>query len=283
MNNTVPVFPQLPPVAEITHLGGNPENTLSGEWPDRFYKNITSAELHSYKVENPRAMALLCAGGGYTSLMYDKEGVEVALWLNSLNIDAHVLVHRLPGAPDGFGGNFGKNASLDDGIRAIEFLAGGFPKLPLIHVGLSSGGHLASVLSCNTEQIKARGVLVGYAPLNSNHRLHKFPPDKPDYEPVEKQDFYDDWPIGLTEYKTTIPSLPIFLAYALMDDLVPVQHALRFVATAAQLGLDLDAHVFGSAPHGFALRGQSGSHLDWPLLAAHWVDRILNYSNSQSL
>ena len=44
-----------------------------------------------------RGRALVYAGGGYLQLMHDKEGVEIAQWLNTLGLDAYVLVHRLPG------------------------------------------------------------------------------------------------------------------------------------------------------------------------------------------
>jgi len=250
-------------------------NRLSGDWPDRVLGAVTRAELHSFTLAAPRARALVYAGGGYTQLFYDKEGTEVALWLNGLGIDAHILVHRLPGAPDGCDGAFPKDIALRDGLAALDCLAGDGPDLPLFHVGLSSGGHLAAVMACQTHALVPRGALIAYAPINANHRLHKVPPGKPDYPPLEKQDFYDDWPIGLADYPHGLPKVPLFLAYALHDRSVPVQHALRLVETAAAAGLDVDAHIFGAAPHGFALRDRVGSHALWPQLAADWIDRHL--------
>ena len=72
-----------------------------------------------------------------------------------------------------------------------------------------------------------------------------------------------------------MPSCPVFLAYALHDTAVPVEHALNIIKTARDLGLDLDAHVFGQAPHGFALRDTSGTHRAWPRLAADWLEEKL--------
>lgn len=275
MRSSLPTLPPSPPPPEIAILGGGRENALAGTWPDRHLENVTRAELHSHRVATPRAMALVCAGGGYTSLVYDKEGTELALWLNGIGIDAHILVHRLPGGRDGTGGHHGRDVARQDGLRALALLADRFADLPLFHVGLSSGGHLAGVLACHAQPVPARGLLIGYGPLNANHRDHKFPPDKPDYKPAAKQDFYDDWPVGLAGYERAIPRLPVFLAYALRDAAVPVQHALRFIETAAGQDLDLDAHVFGTAPHGFALRERAGTHAAWPALAQQWFDRLL--------
>ena len=259
----------------IAVLAEGSANRFTGNWPDRIMGAVTRAELHSFTVVRPRARAIVYVGGGYTQLVYDKEGTEVALWLNELGIDAHVLVHRLPGAADGEGGVFPKDIALADGRAALEHLAKEDSELPLFHVGLSSGGHLAAVMACQTGVLAPRGVLIAYAPINANHRLYKVPAGKPDYPPAEKQDFYDDWPIGLAGHPHGLPQAPIFLAYALHDQSVPVQHALRLIETAASAGLDVDAHIFGTAPHGFALREQAGSHALWPKLAADWMDRHL--------
>lgn len=258
------------PAGIVTPLSNGAANIVEDDWPDRRLATVSRAELWSYPAFAPRAQAVIYAGGGYTSLFVDKEGVEVALWLNSLGIDAHVLVHRLPGQPDGKGGVHPKDIALTDGLAALGHLSA---PLPLIHVGLSSGGHLAGVMACQTTAIDVRGAIIAYAPLNANHRRHKYPGGKPDYPPVEKQDFYDDWPIGLAGYPRTIPKVPVFLAYALTDTSVPVQHALRFVETAAAQKLDVDAHIFGLAPHGFALRSKIGSEAGWPSLAAEWIER----------
>lgn len=259
---------------ETTALSEGPENNLEGVWPDRMMTEVNRAELRSFRAADPWARALVIAGGGYTKLVYDKEGVEVALWLNGLGIDAHILVHRLPGAATPEGGLHPKDIALQDAFAALDHLASEDKTLPLFHVGLSSGGHLAGVMACQTHGVGAAGALIGYAPLNANHRDHKFPPEKPDYPPVQKQDFYDDWPVGLADFDDAMPKIPVFLAYALHDRTVPVQHALRLVETAAAGDASVEAHIFAGAPHGFALRNLNGSVETWPELAAAFMRRL---------
>lgn len=242
-------------------------NVLDGDSPDRVCRQPTRAELHAYPSPTPaRGRALVYAGGGYLQLMHDKEGVAVARWLNTLGLDAFVLVHRLPGQA---GQPF--DIALQDGLLALDHLAT-LPPLPLLHVGLSSGGHLAGVMACQPHALGTVGAVIAYAPLNANHRDHKAPAGKPDYPPPEKQAFYDAWPIGIATEPHGLPRCPVFLAYALHDPIVPVQHALNLLTAAQQHGLDVEAHVFPQAEHGFALRSLAGTHDQWPVLAARWMD-----------
>jgi acetyl esterase/lipase len=252
---------------EVIALGSGAPNGLHGAWPDRVLDVVSRPELHVYRAAKPTGRVLVCPGGGYLRLMYDREGAEVAQWLNSLGYDAYVLVHRLPGAVGSDGAVWPKDIALTDGLAALELI----PRdQPLFVLGLSSGGHLASVLACQLG-VDPAGLLIAYAPINANHSNYKAPAGKPDYPPAEKQAFYDDWAIGLASEPHGVPRCPVFLAYALMDEAVPIEHALNFIKTARDEGLDLDAHVFGTAPHGFALRELDGPQGAWPELAAKWM------------
>ena len=259
---------------EIIALSDGAPNQLSGSWPDRVCTTIRRLELHAYRVTEPKAQALIYPGGGYLKLMHDKEGVEVALWLNSLSIDAYVVTHRLPGtaAPAGV---HPKDIALTDALACLDYLHRNGSQLPLFHVGLSSGGHLAGVMACQDHPLAAKGAIIAYAPVNANHKDYKAPAGKPDYPPAEKQAFYNDWPIGIAALPHGMPKIPVFLAYALHDQSVPVDHVLNFVRSAQQAECDVDAHIFGMAPHGFALRDKSGTHAAWTDLAEQWMAQQL--------
>lgn len=265
------------PQAKITPLAPGADNVFAGTWPDRVCTQALRPELHAYAAKGtPRARALVLTGGGYLQLVFDKEGLEIAQWLATLGIEPHVLLHRLPGQPDGTGSVWPFDIALHDGLLALRQLAS-LPALPLFILGLSSGGHLAGVLACQpaAHAAGAVGALIGYAPLNANHRAYKVPAGKPDYPPPEKQAFYDAWPIGLAAEPQGLPPLPLFLAYALHDAAVPVAHALRAVQGVQQAGGSVELHVFPDAPHGFALRERAGTHAHWPALAERWMNERL--------
>ena len=265
----------MPSPISVLPLDQGDDNLIEGDWPDRVVVAVNRPELQAFTIERPKAQALIFAGGGYVKLMLDTEGSDIAAWLNKLGYDAHLLVHRLPGA--GSPPN-PKDIALNDAMRAIEALKAS--DLPLILVGLSSGGHLAGVVACQAGT-DARALVIAYAPLNANHRDYKAPAGKPDFPPAEKQAFYNDWPIGIATEPHGVPTCPVFLAYALHDAAVPVEHALNIIRTARDLNLDLDAHIFGQAPHGFALRDTNGSHASWPDLAADWLNRKLSVPASR--
>lgn len=255
---------------DVIPLSDDVPNRLSGSWPDRLYEEVHRLELHTYRVANPKAQALVYPGGGYLKLMHDKEGVEIALWLNSLAINAYVVTHRLPGAAAANGAH-PKDIALTDGLVCLDYLHRSSPNLPLFHVGLSSGGHLAGVMACQDHALAAKGAIIAYAPLNANHRDYKAPAGKPDYPPVAKQDFYNDWPIGIAALPHGMPKIPLFLTYALHDQSVPVDHILNLIRSAHEAQREVDAHIFGTAPHGFALRDKSGTHAAWTDLAEQWI------------
>lgn len=256
---------------QITPLSSGEANSFAGDEGDRRLDAVTRAELWTFRTERPRAAALIFAGGGYLALMLEREGVEAAQWLNANGYDAHVLVHRLPGASNGQGGVWPADIALQDALAAVAAIGN---DLPLFLVGLSSGGHLAGAVACQP-QVNARGLIIAYAPVNANHRDYKAPKGKPDYPPAEKQAFYNAWPIGIKSEPHGMPSCPVFLAYALRDQVVPIEHALNFIVSARDLDLDLDAHIFGRAPHGFALRATDGTEATWPNLAIDWLKRKL--------
>ena len=266
--------PALTPLQPNTihALSVGPPNVLQGERPNRTYNQVSQAELHCFRpVAAPRARVLLCAGGGYVGLAYDREGAEVAAWLVQAGYEVCVLVHRLPGAEPAA---WPSDIALRDGQRALALMVT-FPPLPLLLMGLSSGGHLAGALACQAEAQAALGLVIAYAPLNANHRDYKAPAGKPDFAPPQKQAFYNAWPIGMTQEPRGLPPQPVFLAYALHDTIVPIEHALNFIRSARDTGLQLDAHIFHEAPHGFALRELEGSQRAWPALALDWMARQL--------
>ena len=161
------------PAGIVTPLSNGAANIVEGDWPDRRLATVSRAELWSYPASAPRAQAVIYAGGGYTSLFVDKEGVEVALWLNGLGIDAHVLVHRLPGQPDGKGG-----------VHPRRHRADRWPSPPST---ICPRPCLSSTSACLRADIslgswparQPRSTCAApssaYAPLNANHRRHKYP------------------------------------------------------------------------------------------------------------
>ena len=91
-----------------------------------------------------RTAVIVCPGGGYTSLAYDKEGTRIAEWLNTEGISAFVLSYRL--AP-----RYHYPAQILDGQRAVRWVRAhaaeyGVAPNRIGAWGFSAGGHLVGML-----------------------------------------------------------------------------------------------------------------------------------------
>ena len=178
--------------------------------PSRSLRGISEPALTAFHAAAPNGAAMLVIpGGGYTQLVVDKEGFEVARWLNGLGIDAFVLLHRLPGE----GHADGAHVPMLDAQRALRSLRAqasvlGVDAARIGVLGLSSGGHLAAALAANhaarlhepgdaIDALSARPdlVIAGYAPISTNARDSLFDPAQPPLEPPEKQALYDAYPV----------------------------------------------------------------------------------------
>ena len=91
---------------------------------------------------------IVCPGGGYGILAYNKEGTEIAVWLNSIGITGVVLKYRVPKNQDG---------AFQDIQRAVRLVRQNAASWNIATnrigvMGFSAGGHLSARLSTNSDQ-----------------------------------------------------------------------------------------------------------------------------------
>ncbi len=91
---------------------------------------------------------LICPGGGYRHLAFEKEGVKVAKWLNDLGITAFVLKYRLPSALIMKDPKWGPLQDAQHALRwvRINHKKWGLNPEKIGIMGFSAGGHLAATL-----------------------------------------------------------------------------------------------------------------------------------------
>jgi acetyl esterase/lipase len=100
------------------------------------------------KTGTPAPAIVVCPGGGYSYVVYDKEGTEVAAWLNSNGITALVLKYRVPNNREG---------ALQDVQRALSLARAhtaewNIDAQRLGVMGFSAGGNLAAKASTLFDQ-----------------------------------------------------------------------------------------------------------------------------------
>ncbi|MEN9573225.1 MAG: hypothetical protein RL514_1080 [Verrucomicrobiota bacterium] len=113
--------------------------------------DINEPTITVFKVpgtNKPTPAVIICPGGAYSILAYNKEGTEIAAWLNSIGITGIVLKYRVPGNQDG---------AFQDIQRAVRLTRRNASDWNISAnrvgvMGFSAGGHLCARLSTNADK-----------------------------------------------------------------------------------------------------------------------------------
>ena len=98
----IPVWPDQVPDADLWR-DADPEVELLSAMQLRLIRNVGRPTLTAYLPDPSTATGtgvVVCPGGAFHYLMVDKEGTEVARWLNARGVAAFVLKYRLFPTPD---------------------------------------------------------------------------------------------------------------------------------------------------------------------------------------
>lgn len=146
---TLPLWPK-------EQMPGHGPKGLERELPARGDQVVRITDIHEpslavFKVpgaNRPSPAIIICPGGAYSILAYNKEGTEIAAWLNAIGITGVVLKYRVPGNQDG---------AFQDIQRAMRLVrhqaaAWNIATDRIGVMGFSAGGHLCARLSTHAEQ-----------------------------------------------------------------------------------------------------------------------------------
>jgi acetyl esterase/lipase len=209
------------------------------------------------------AAVLVCPGGGYHILAMDLEGTEVCGWLNSLGVTAVLLKYRVPQR----NGLAKHAAALQDAERALGLVRhraadwGVDPKRIGV-LGFSAGGHLAAVLSAQTQ---ARGYPIVDAADEMSCRPDFTILVYPAYLTVKEE---NDRIAPELEVSTNTP--PTFMCMA-EDDSVRVENVLHYALALRKANVPLELHIYPTGGHGYGLRPTAEAATTWPQRAAEWL------------
>jgi acetyl esterase/lipase len=203
---------------------------------------------------------IVCPGGGYQYVTYDKEGTEIAEWLNSLGISALVLKYRVPNNRAGALQDLQRSLSL---VRA-QANAWNIDPNRLGVIGFSAGGHLAAKANDET-------AMRAYEPVDEVDQQLCLP----DFTVLVYPAYLEQGGALASDLKVTAGLSPTLIVHS--DD----DH--HFVAGsrvyAAALAQEKVAHSFLCYPtggHGYGLRSR-GAAREWPTAAADWFNEIVQH------
>lgn len=225
---------------------------------------------------------LICPGGGYSHLAYNKEGVNVAEWFNSIGITAFVLKYRLPSDSIMTDKTIGPLMDAQKAMRVIRSNAEKWNINPnkIGVIGFSAGGHLASTLcthynekvyDSDTISAKPDFSILGYPVISmqtdithmgSRENLLGKNPDK-----KEIIKFSNDQQVNEN-------TPPAFLFAAEDDHTVPIQNSINYFMSLRKFKIPSELHIYQSGGHGFGLAKKGSTESDWPKECERWLKAI---------
>jgi acetyl esterase/lipase len=206
---------------------------------------------------------IVCPGGAYIRLSYDKEGTEAAAWLNKLGFTAFVLSYRVPD---------NKNGAFQDAQRAIRIVRSNKSKWNINTdrigiMGFSAGGNVsarASVLFNSRT----------YQPVDAIDSISC----RPDFAMLIYPAYLDQGENRSLspELKITKETPPIFI-FQTADDYTYGNSSLVMEGALRDAKIPVELHLVPKGGHGYGLRPGNPAAETWPGLAEKWLNHL--YSN----
>ncbi len=200
--------------------------------------------------------ALVIPGGGHRQVVIEKEGWEIADWLNDHGIAAFVLKYRLARAE---GSKYKvEDDALADTARAMRLIRsratewGVNPDLLGVE-GFSAGGELAALIETRFDA----------GDPNAADPIERFS-SRPDFAIV----VYPGFRRGLIHVPENAP--PTFLVCA-DDDRAHIYTTVDLYMDLFERGISSEMHIYASGGHGFGLRPSDGPVETWDDRLVDWM------------
>lgn len=243
---------------------------------------VNVPSLTAYFPDKPNGKSvIICPGGGYQILAFDKEGTRVAEVFNQWGYTAFVLKYRLPDDSTQFDKSIVPLMDAQQAIKTVRKNAAAWGLLPnkIGIMGFSAGGHLASTASTHylmnlgnslQDTISARpdfSILLypvisfdtSITHMGSRNSLIGKNPTQ------EISDFYSN------EKQVNAQTPPAFLVHAGDDKAVPVENSIRYYQACIKNGVRAEMHLYPAGGHGFGLNNKTTTD-DWMQRLRNWLE-----------
>ena len=281
-NKIIPLYPEG--VKCENELPAKTDYDESG----RIFKKVVDPEVWYYptpKKDKTQTAVLVIPGGGYYGLWFDKEGVEVANWLNNLGISAFVLKHRVPHWESE---DCRSKVALLDAQRSIRIIRANSKKWEINPnkigvLGFSAGGHLASTLSTHhdnglneseleIDKISSRpdfSILVypvitmqdtSYTNMGTRINL------------LGKMPLEDSLNYFSNELQVKEDTPPAILIHTDEDKVVPPENSINYYLALRKFNIPAALHIWEGGLHGLGLADNyKGAFKNWPETVKNWL------------
>lgn len=225
--------------------------------------NINNPSLTVFIPETPndsKGAIIVSPGGGYGILAIDKEGYEIAEWLNSLGYTAFVLQYRVPKKRKG------ALQDIQRAIRMVRSKASVYNLNPhkIGVIGFSAGGHLSTLASTSYKKDSYSKIdNVDVLSSRPNFSMFIYPAylDKGENRSLSPEIIIDQH------------TAPAFV-FGTMDD--PYGNSSLVIAAALRdKKVPVELHMLHEGGHGYGLRKGNIAAETWPDLAETWLNKMV--------
>jgi acetyl esterase/lipase len=278
-NQVIPLWNKIPDEIKAADYKEK-ESITDGKLQSTTQVTIPTLSIFIPKDAKPNQTAvIICPGGGYMHLAFDKEGTKVAEWFNSLGIVAFVLKYRLPNDL------IMKNkivGPLQDAQEAVRYVRQNAAKLNIDPnkigiLGFSAGGHLASTLSTHyddkvyesTYKVSARPdfSILMYPVISMENQITHKGSQTNLLGNNPSQDLIDSYS---NEKKVTSKTPPAFLIHATDDTVVIPENSINYYLALKKNGIKAELHLYEKGGHGFGL-GVNDTSKFWTRDCVEWL------------
>ena len=231
-------------------------------------------------VDRPNGTAvILCPGGGYRYLSWQREGQQYAAWLSTLGITTFILKSRLQ--------EWGHPAPLQDVLRALRLVRSraaefGVDPQRIGVMGSSAGGHLAASASTLFDHADGRtgAVLDHSVSARPDFAMLVYPVitmTDPAAHAGSRRALLGADPspalLALTslEQQVTAATPPTVLLHTQGDKTVPVQNSILYYQALTRAGVPAELYLFEQGGHGIGMRDGLGTASAWPRRVEDWL------------
>ena len=266
----------------------NLETELDYDSSGRIFKKVSDPEIWYYpsdkmKGKENNVAVLVIPGGGYWGLWFDKEGVDVAKWLNNIGVSAFVLKHRLPHWESK---DCRSKVALMDAQRAMRIIRKNSKiwnidpnKIGVL--GFSAGGHLASTLSTHhdngldlsdlkIEKTSSRpdfSILV-YPVITMNRPYAHNGSRENLLGKIPSQEYLDYYSNNLQVREDTPPAI---LIHSDDDKGVLPENSIQYYLALRKYNIPAALHIWEDGGHGYGLGKDKGSIKSWAKICEEWM------------
>jgi acetyl esterase/lipase len=234
----------------------------------RLVRNVSQPSLTVFLPEPSIATGtgiVVCPGGGFHFLMVDKEGTEVAHWLNARGVAAFVLKYRLVPTPD------------DDDLfnEQANSLSQRRAKMEEVWPASIADGHQAlRVVRQQAQRWGIRPDRLGIMGFSAGGVVTAGVAS--DYDADSRPSFaapiYGVW----TGSSVRNDAPPLFLAAASDDDEVDARESVKMYSAWKTAGATCELHLYAHGGHGFGLI-KKGVPSDG------WIDRFWEWLQAEQM